>query len=324
MNTTTRLLSFNAHESYLYSLSRIGFQWDVIDPLPGRYTKGWDTRIRPIPENFRLISTEEALSGASQYHCIIAHSIDDLLLVKSLACPKILVIHVSLTGYIAQENGPTQAEEMRQLLNTYLDKVGAISVAVSAMKQATWGVIGPVIPFYIDAGFFNGYNGQIAAGLRVANQISQKSLLLDWQTHQRLTEGFPVKIIGYNPDMPKVERAQDLDALRAHYRNHRFYLHTARYDFEDGYTTSSLEAMACGMPVVCNQHPSAPVINGISGFISDNEEVLRESIRRLLADRNLAFRLGKAAREYVLENHPLNKFKQAWLQAIDLAVRFYR
>jgi len=324
MNTTTRLLSFNAHEAYLYALSRIGFQWDVIDPLPGRYTKGWDTRIRPVPDNFRLITMEQALSAANRYHCIIAHSIDDLLSVKFLACPKILVIHVSLSGYITQENSPTRAEEMQQLLSTYLDKIGAISVAVSSMKQTTWGAIGPVIPFYIDSDFFNGYNGQIAAGLRVANQISQKSILLDWRNHQRIAEGFPVKLIGYNPDMPGVQRANDLYALRAYYRNHRFYLHTARYDFEDGFTTSSLEAMACGMPVVCNQHPSAPIINGINGFISDKAERLRESIRQLLADRALALRLGKAARDYVIENHSLQNFKQAWLKAIDLAVRFYR
>lgn len=319
-----RLLTFNAHEAYIHALAQIGFEWDVIDGLPGRYTSSWDTRIRPVPDNIRLLSVKEALSAGNSYTCIIGHSIDDLLLVKSLPLPKILVIHVSLSGYIAQEKSETGKEEMQRLLNTYLDKIGAIAVSVSTMKQQTWGLMGPVIPFYIDTDFFSGYKGEIAGGLRVANQISKKSLLLDWQTHRQIAKEMPIKIVGYNPDLPGVERARDLKDLRQFYRDYRFYLHTACYDFEDGFNMASLEAMATGMPVVCAAHPSAPVINGVNGYISEDVEELREDAEKLLADKELARRMGQAAREYVKENHSLQKFRRSWQQAIELAINFYR
>jgi len=319
-----RLLTFNAHEAYVYALSKIGYKWDVIDPLPGRYTNGWDVNMRPVPENINLISIEQALTGSVEYSCAIAHSIDDLLLIKSLNIPKILVIHVSLKGYIAQENSRTTVEEMQQLLNTYLDKIGAVAVSVSELKQAAWGVFGPVIPFFIDTDFFKGYRGENACGLRIANQISKKSLLLDWETHLKIAAGFPVKIAGFNPDMHGVQPTKNQHELLELYQNCRFYLHTAQNEFEDGYNTASLEAMAAGMPVVCNSHPSAPVINGVNGFISDNIDDLREGIKQLQADRELAEKLGKAGREFVMENHSLEKYRKAWEQAIELAVNFYR
>jgi len=318
------LLTFNAHESYVYSLTRIGHRWDIIDYLPGRYTSSWDTTVRPVPENGNLIRIEQALASGKSYHCAIAHSIADLLMIKTLSIPKILVIHVSLKGYMAQVKSKYSAKEVSQYLNTYLQKIKALAVSVSRLKQHTWGVSGPVIPFFIDTDFFYGYNGKTAAGLRVANQVAQKRLLLHWELHQQICRDFPVQIVGYNPDMPHARRAADREQLREFFRTHRFYIHTAHPEYEDGYNMASLEAMATGMPVVCNAHPSAPIINGVNGFISDNVQELREGIRQLLADPALAKRMGQAARDTIAANHSLQQFRLLWEQAIAMAVeRFH-
>ena len=62
---------------------------------------------------------------------------------------------------------------------------------------------------------------------------------------------------------------------------------------------ATLEAMAAGLPVLGNRHPSSPVEHGVSGFLSDDPAELRGYALRLLADRALAARLGAAAREAV-------------------------
>ena len=319
-----RLLTFNAHEAYVYSLTRIGYQWDIIDYLPGRYTGQWDTNVRPVPDNARLISVDQALASGDSYLCAIAHSISDLLLIKTLQIPKILVIHVSLTGYMAVEGSKFTPQEVARYLNTYLDKIRGVAVSVSRLKQESWGVTGPIIPFYIDGDFFRGYSGEIAAGLRVANQIAAKKLLLNWSLHREIAKDFPVQIVGHNPDMPGVREAASHRELRSFFRSHRFYLHTAHPEYEDGYNTASLEAMATGMPVVCNAHPSAPIENGVNGFVSDDVQELREGIRRLLADRDLAEKMGRAARESVVEQHSLERFRALWNEAIELAVRRFQ
>ncbi len=314
------LLTFNAHESYVHALCQIGHQWDIIDGLPGRYTGAWDARMRPVPLNARLIDSQTALSSPKKYDCIIAHSIDDLLLVKTLQIPKILTIHVSLSGYLAQETNPQYNQsQTQQVLKTYLQKIRALAVSVSQMKQKTWDVTGPVIPFYIDSTFFNGYSGHVATGLRVANQFLQKEQVLHLQAHTQIIGELPLKIVGHNPELPGVMPAQGQSGLREMYRSHRFYLHTARFDFEDGYNTASLEAMATGMPVICNAHPSAPVINGINGFVSGDFADLHQRARQLLLDRPLAAKLGAAAREYVREHHALEPFRNKWNEAIEQA-----
>ena len=313
-----KLLTFNAHESYVHALCQIGHQWDIIDGLPGRYVTSWDTRMRPVPENGRLIDLSTA--RASVYDCIIAHSIDDLLLVKTLPVPKILTIHVSLSGYRAQEdNHRYSQEETRNVLAAYMRKIRGLTVSVSKLKQATWGVNGPVIPFYIDSDFFSGYRGERAAALRIANQFLEKDRILDIQTHAEIIGRLPITIMGHNPELPGVRPAQGADDLRETYRSHRFYLHTARYDYEDGYNLASLEAMATGMPVICNAHPSAPVINGVNGFISADTAELHQRAEQLLTDRALATKLGAAAREYVHEHHSLSTFRENWNAAIDSA-----
>ena len=121
-----------------------------------------------------------------------------------------------------------------------------------------------------------------------------------------------------------VREAASHRELRSFYRSHRFYLHTAHPEYEDGYNTASLEAMATGMPVVCNAHPSAPIENGVNGFVSDDVQELREGIRRLLADRDLAEKMGQAARESVVEQHSLERFRALWNEAIELAVRRFQ
>lgn len=318
-----KLLTFNSHEAYVYALSRIGHQWHVIDNLPGRYTCSWDTSIRPIPENVTLIPFSEFKPEQTTYDCIIAHSIDDLLIVKKTLAPKILIIHNSLNGYIAQEGNKIAAQDVQKVLNTYLEIIKGSVVSVSEMKRSSWGVKGSVIPPFVDGNFFQGYSGEIAAGLRVANQIFLKHLMLDLDTHAQITAGFPVKLVGYNPDIPNVQRAKDIFELRQLYCSYRFYIHTAKEGYEDGYNFASLEAMACGMPVVCNEHSSSPIVNGVNGVMSRSIDELREGIERLCADLTFAKKLGAAARETVLQKFSLQKFTDNWNEAIAKAIYWF-
>jgi len=314
------LLTFNSHEAYVYGLAQTKEHWHVIDQLPGRYTASWDSRIRPVPANVKLITLQEALSGAYYYDCAIAHSISDLLLIKSLKIAKILVIHNSLTGYIAQEGHRVSAENTRSVLNQYINLIKGVVVSVSEMKQRTWGVSGPVITGYVDGELFNGFEGNEASGLRVGNQLLNKSQMLNWEFYTTLSKGFPVQIVGYNPDIPGAIMPADVDELRGHYRRYRFYLHMSQYDWEDGYNLASLEAMATGMPVICNEHPTAPIINGVNGFISNDIDELRGWIEMLLMDGDMARKLGTAARETALEHFPLSKFRSNWEEAIESAI----
>ena len=99
-----RLLTFNSHEAWVYQLSALDYALDIVVGLNGRYTKTWDTRIRPIPANTRLIDLTEAQTSPTQYACIIAHNATDLLDVRHRLDPRILVLHLPIEARQGTDN----------------------------------------------------------------------------------------------------------------------------------------------------------------------------------------------------------------------------
>jgi glycosyltransferase involved in cell wall biosynthesis len=84
---------------------------------------------------------------------------------------------------------------------------------------------------------------------------------------------------------------------------------------------TALEAMACGTPVVASRIGGIPEIvdDGVTGFLVDpgDPTQLRERISQVLGDRALASRLGRAARERVLERYTWDACAQRCLAAYE-------
>ena len=97
-------------------------------------------------------------------------------------------------------------------------------------------------------------------------------------------------------------------------QSHRFYIHTANPQLEDGYNMATVEAMAAGMPILGNRHPGSPVEHGVSGFLSDDPKELRKFALMLLQNRRLAAAMGQQARRTAIERFSTAKFKQAFLR----------
>jgi glycosyltransferase involved in cell wall biosynthesis len=79
------------------------------------------------------------------------------------------------------------------------------------------------------------------------------------------------------------------------------------------------EAMAAGLPILGNCHPTSPVEHGVSGFLSDDPMELRQYAMRLLEDQSLAARMGREAQKTVFEMFPAGKFKAGLTRAIEVA-----
>ncbi len=77
-----KLLTFCAHESYLQTLAKLGHPMDVVVNLPGHHATTWDERMRPVPDNVRLLPLEELMANPPQFDCLIGHNISDLLQTK--------------------------------------------------------------------------------------------------------------------------------------------------------------------------------------------------------------------------------------------------
>jgi hypothetical protein len=113
--------------------------------------------------------------------------------------------------------------------------------------------------------------------------------------------------------------SKDWNDLKRMLSTHRFYVHTAHPDLEDGYNMASLEAMAAGLPIVGNRHPTSPVEHGVSGFLSDDPGELRQYALILLQNRDLARQMGEEARKVAAERFSMDRFAARFTRSIEIA-----
>ena len=316
-----RLLVFNCHEAWVYLLGVLGYSLDIIVGLKGRYKQTWDDQMRPVPANSRLVTLPEAQKSQRDYYCIITHNITDLLDIKYRPEPRLMVIHSTLEGRALEEKSDIAPHRMKEMLHQYVEMAGVHIVAVSMLKGGSWGFTEDIVPLAVDKDDYLSYSGYVAMGLRISNFIYSRKQILLWDFHERAFDGVPVRLVGHNPDIPGVAAANDWNDLKKMLQSHRFYVHTAASELEDGYNTASLEAMAAGMPVLGNRHPGSPVEHGLSGFLSDDPEELRKYAGILLENRNLAVAMGRQAQKTVIERFSMSGFKEGFLRSIETARR---
>ena len=82
---------------------------------------------------------------------------------------------------------------------------------------------------------------------------------------------------------------------------------------------ATIEAMAAGLPVLGNCHPSSPVIHGVSGFLSDDPLELHGYAKLLLGNRQLAMEMGMQARKTANEHFSISTFKRSFEKSIRMA-----
>lgn len=317
-----RLLVFNCHEAWVSQLGSLDYELDIILDLPGRAVPGWDTNMRPFPARARAVTLAEAKAQGGGWRAIVAHNITDLLDAASIGGPRILMIHTTLEGRIREEGATVSAEQMRATLADYARLKAVHVVAVSRLKGRGWGFTQDLVPLSVDTADYLPWTGEIGAGIRVSNALTKRAKILLWDFHRAAFEGLPVRLVGRNPDLGG-EPSRDWQHLKELLSTHRFFIHTAHPDLEDGYNTATLEAMAAGLPILGNQHPTSPIKSGVSGFLSDDPAELRRYAERLLSDQELARTLGQAAKKTVAEMFSRRRFAAQFERSIERARQLY-
>lgn len=311
----THILTFNWHEGYISLLGKIpGVSLSIVERTKGGYSR-WMHEFRPCPRGSRLVSLKDALDDLrkERFDLVIAHDPSDLISTMESAVPQILVLHNRLDTMIALGGDSIDRKGYLEWFGNLVRMVPDLEiVSISESKRQNWGVDGPVILPGIDPGEWGPWSGSKAAVLQVGNFLKERELMLGWRVTDEAVRDLPRTLIGINPSVPDSRLSRNQNDLASLFREHRVYLHSSVHPYEDGYNLALLEAMASGMPVVALAHPGSPVVQGRSGFLSDNPSVLKERLRDLLEDPQRAGDLGEKARQDVLEQFPLDRFVESW------------
>ncbi|TAM78878.1 MAG: glycosyltransferase family 1 protein [Acidobacteria bacterium] len=307
--SSLNLLTFNRHTGYLYNLSKIGHQWIVLGD--------WQNWNRPLPENFRLAKWEIARRDFAQFDAVIGHDIrhDLWMFLPYCLCyhkPYIQVIHGRRArGGFSRSRVRKFAKQLysniilRPLINLGLMRV----VFISPYARSDWGLDGTTIDQGIPLDEMKAYEGIETSLLIVGNTLHREHFAFD--ELMQIQKQVPVSIVGVNPDIPGCCPSRNWDELRSFYSRNRAYLNLTR-EPEAGHNLALLEAMASGMPAISLEHPSTPIKNGENGFLVENVSEAVDRAKQLLADRELAQRLGRCARDTIERKFSLNVFQERW------------
>ncbi|MBI1320407.1 MAG: glycosyltransferase [Candidatus Hydrogenedens sp.] len=319
-----RILTFNFHEPYLCLMAKCGYPLDVGVYESGYLAREWMTRHRPMPENITLLGEADwkARAQSGYYDAVIAQNEMNALDLLHCPSPKVLLCHNrrQFLESTAQTDRGDPREEFDKMLAVLRAAFGF--VFISETKRQSYGIAGSIVLPGIDLDEFHGYTGEEARVIRVGNNMRERNLMFDVDFQEAACVGLPNRVAGVNVSIPGSAPAETYEDLLELYRRNRCMLHVTRQAYEDGYNLAMLEAMATGMPVVSLANATSPLTDGVDGFVSDDAGVLHERLKELLADTDLARRMGAAARETIAERFPLDAFTQGWREIIDgLAAR---
>ena len=316
-----KILSFNWHEPYLCLLSRMNQNFLVVEPeiAPG-HLRRWDKNMRPVPENIRLITMQQAreILDQGEVDCIIAHNVKDLIEVRDYSLPKIMVFHNCLTTEIKLGNDKIDRKEYLEKINPLFE--GVTKIFISKMKRADWDMQGEIILPGLDVSEYGGYTGSQKTVLRVGNLLKERDLMMGFSFGQKALQNHPLLTLGMNPGIPDSRMSKGFDDLLKQFRDNRVYINTTVDGFEDGYNLAMLEAMAVGIPVVSSQNKTSPITDGVNGFSSNDPDYLNRCIENLMQNPVLAKEMGEEARKTVAEKFPINKFIQSWSKGVERAI----
>lgn len=157
------------------------------------------------------------------------------------------------------------------------------------------------------------------AGIVVINDLAQRGRRLGWDVYLRAREAMPLVLIGMGAaEVGGRGEVPPLDVAGV-VAEHRFLFSPIRFT---SLGLGILEAMAAGVPVVGLATTELPTVvrDGIEGFVDTDVRRLIADGQRLIADVELARRLGAAARERVKSRFGLARFVRDWTELLtDLA-----
>lgn len=303
-----KILTFPTHERYETELCKTGHDFYSFS-LGNGQSKKWNTEQLPIPENYHILPENAVVSISYDFILVqskywqyqIAQQINN-----DLHIPVIVLEHTLPTPNIPKNS----IELMRTM-------VGDINIFISEYSMRQWRINTNATVIYhgIDSDIFKPIDTQKEEHiLTVANDFVNRDYCLNYSGWKRITNGLKTKLVG--DTMGLSVPASSTHELVMEYNKCQIYLNTSTLS---PIPTSLLEAMSCGCAVVSTATCMIPEVikNGVNGFISNNEDELRNYIDILSKDAGLRNKLGMQAQQTIKDMFPCDQFIKKWNKVFD-------
>lgn len=303
--TPLQVLAFDPAPASIRCIAQTECQLHFITPLDPN-TASPATSFWLPAASAREIGESEVARGvlAGDYDVLLCWTLEQVQTAASWNLPKLFAPQCMLST-LAGISGMARRHAVGPL-QKILD--GIDIVYLSDKQRKNWQLDGQVVAWGLDINEFSLCDRQRREVLCVGQEGFARELI----------EGHSVQDNCAGGDLPLRrlvagrQGAATWAELKEQWVHSRVLLSALAEGHADGYDYFVLAAMASGLPVVSTTHSTTPVVDGVSGFVSNDYRVLREKIRTLLEDGDLASQLGANARRTVQESFSLTASVEGW------------
>lgn len=308
--TPFRVLTWHVHGSYLDSLAQTGHMFHLVVP-DADADAGRSARWPEWGPNVTEVAERDV--GDLDVDVVVFQSRD-----AWDARDRLLSAHQQRLPRLYLEHDPPRESPTDQ--RHWVDDPDTLLVHVSHFNDLVWDS-GRTPTRVIEHGIAPppgiSWTGTSDRGIVVINDLGTRGRRLGADVFERVRQEIPLDLVGMHASdlggLGEVRRS-DLPAFEAPYR---FFFHPIRWT---SFGLALIEAMTIGMPIVALATTEAPDVltDGVSAILSTDVGRLVDGMRALRADRQLAARLGEAAREIALERFAIARFTADWTAAFSL------
>lgn len=301
------ILTFPTHERYETQLCKTGHNFYSFS-MDGQ--KEWDKKQAKPPENYYILPKNE-LAAFTEIDMVLVQSkfwqyqVATQIL-ETLPVPMIVLEHTVPTP---KTHSPEQIDVMRSMR-------GHVNIFISEYSKREWNIEGInnyVIHHGLDVETFKPTEiNKEEHILTVANDFKNRDFCLNYAGWERITSGMNVKLVGKDNGEGTVN-CETTQEIVEEYNKCKIYLNTTTLS---PIPMSLLEAMSCGCAIVSTATCMIPEIieNGVNGFISNDEEELKNMISTLQSDDDLRQTMGENARKTIQQKFSEKQFISDWNQ----------
>ena len=170
-----------------------------------------------------------------------------------------------------------------------------------------------VIKHGIDNTYWNGWVGGDGKVMTAVWNYPQRNKICGFDLYQEVTKGLSTNPWGDSPGFSK--NADNVDHLRDLYRHASVFLNTTLWS---SCPFGLLEAMSVGCPIVTTATTMMPefIEDGKNGFITNDQIIMKERLKELIANPELGKKLGEAGRQTIIEQFGEKRFLDEWNEVL--------
>lgn len=311
-NKPLNILCAVAHERYEVGLSKCNVEFWA---WQGPGIKPWNSKYAPVPENYHLLN---AKLGNRQLPihvdidlCLSHNRFAHFEVLKSIA-RQIQVPLINLEHTLPPPGMPTGMLKYARSMS------GDKDVFISEYSREKWGWEKSdkvsIIHHGVDTELFCPSDSEREDLVcSVVNDWINRDWCCGFNLWQQITNwpnsDLPLNVWGDTKELSI--SAPDVPSLVKEYQRSRIFLNTSLIS---PVPTVLLEAMSSGCAVVSTDTCMIPefIQHGENGFLGKNAQELRKYVDLLRRDKDLADKMGKAARKTIVDNFSMDKFVNNW------------